>query len=131
MHLLAQMALARELPHTLNPAQVRCALTSVIRKMAEAPGTFDEKGWLRIGFCGHQPALAETYISTGSLYMCSTGLLPLGLPPDDPFWSGKPARWTSQCLWSGESVPADHAIKDVASIGIPDRGRDAESKSGG
>ena len=74
-------------------------MTGVIRKMTEAPGTFDENGWLRIGFCGHQPALAENYISTGSLYLCAAGLLPLGLPPGDIFWSAPPARWTSQKLW--------------------------------
>jgi hypothetical protein len=107
------------LPENLNPAQVRCALTAVMRRMMEAPGTFDENGWLRIGFCGHQPALAENYISTGSLYLCANGLLPLGLPAADPFWSGPPARWTSQKLWSGESLPADHALADVKTVEIP------------
>jgi hypothetical protein len=65
---------------------------------------------LRIGFCGHQPSLAEGYISTGSLYLCSAALLPLGLPPADAFWRDPAARWTSQRLWSGEELPADHAI---------------------
>ena len=111
--LLAQMAWQRELPAEIQPAQVRCALTAVIRRMLEAPGTFDDQGWLRIGFCGHQPALAETYISTGSLYLCTVGMLPLGLPPADEFWSGSPARWTSQKLWAGENVAADHALNDV------------------
>ena len=91
---LAQIALLRELPEKIKPAQVRCALTAVIRKMIEAPGTFDADGWLQIGFCGHQPALGEGYISTGSLYLCSVGLLPLGLPPGDEFWSAVPEPWT-------------------------------------
>jgi len=117
--LLGQIALQRELPENLNPAQVRCALTAVMRRMMEAPGTFDENGWLRIGFCGHQPALAENYISTGSLYLCANGLLPLGLPAAAPFWSSPPARWTSQKLWSGESLPADHALADVKTVEIP------------
>lgn len=117
--LLAQIALWRELPESLNPAQVRGALTAVIRRMMEAPGTFDENGWLRIGFCGHQPALAEKYISTGSLYLCATGLLPLGLPPTDLFWQGPPAPWTAQKLWSGESLPADHALGDVKTVELP------------
>jgi len=117
--LLAQMALLRELPESLRPAQVRGALAAVIRRMLEAPGTFDENGWLRIGFCGHQPALAEKYISTGSLYLCATGLLPLGLPPTDPFWTEPPARWTSQKLWSGDSLPADHAMSDVKTVDVP------------
>jgi len=111
-HALAQSALLRELPERIKPAQVRCALTAVMRRSLEEPGTFDESGWLRIGFCGHQPSLGETYISTGSLYMCCAALLPLGLGSSDPFWSGNAARWTSQLLWSGEDVAPDHAIKD-------------------
>jgi hypothetical protein len=117
--LLAQMALLGQLPEHLNPAQVRSALTAVIRRMMEAPGTFDENGWLHIGFCGHQPSLAENYISTGSLYLCATCLLPLGLSPADPFWSGPSARWTSQKLWSGESLPPDHALNDVKTVDVP------------
>lgn len=108
--LLAQMALRRELPEDITPAQVRCALSVVIRRMIEAPGTFDENGWLTIGFCGHQPGVGERYISTGSLYLCSVGLLPLGLPPSDEFWSARPADWTSRKIWSGQDMPVDHAL---------------------
>jgi hypothetical protein len=108
-HLLAAMALTRQLPETVTPAQVRCALTAVIRRMVQAPGTFDEQGWLTVGFCGHQPSIAESYISTGSLYLCSATLLPLGLQASDPFWSGPAQPWTSQKVWAGEDVPADHA----------------------
>jgi len=108
-HCLAQAALQGELPDRLPPAQVRSALTAAIGRSVEAPGTFDEGGWLRVGFCGHQPSLGEGYISTGSLYLCCTALLPLGLSPSSPFWSEPAARWTSQRLWSGEALPADHA----------------------
>src|SRR3954469_12379070 len=87
-HLLSAMALRKELPEGLAPEQVRSALTAVIRRMTEAPGTFDRNGWLRIGFCGHQPSIGEAYISTGSLYLCSAVFLPLGLPSADAFWSG-------------------------------------------
>ena len=116
---LAQISLLRELPDHTQPAQVRCALTAVIRKMVEVPGTFDANGWLQIGFCGHQPALGETYISTGSLYLCAVGLLPLGLPPTDDFWNAASAKWTSQKLWSGENLPADHAISDTRKVEVP------------
>ncbi|HJX30407.1 MAG TPA: DUF2264 domain-containing protein [Thermodesulfobacteriota bacterium] len=109
-HLLAQMALLHQLPKKITPAQVRCALTTVIRKIVEAPGTFDPKGWLKIGFCGHQPNMGEPYISTGSLYWCSVVLLPLGLPPKDEFWAAPPEDWTSRKLWSGQNMDADHAI---------------------
>ena len=111
-HALAQMAWMRQLPERVTPAQVRGALTTVIRKQIEAPGTFDENGWLRIGFAGHQPALAEGYISTGSLYLCATALLPLGLPASDPFWDSPEVPWTSQQIWSGKALPADHALAD-------------------
>jgi hypothetical protein len=109
-HLLAMMAQRRQLPEGLAPEQVRAALTAVIRKMIEAPGTFDAQGWLTVGFCGHQPSIAEAYISTGSLYLCSTALLPLGLPGSDPFWSNPAQPWTARKAWTGESVHADHAL---------------------
>lgn len=107
---LAQIALQRKLPETLKPAQVRCALTAVIRRCMEAPGTFDEGGWLRIGVAGSQPSLGETYISTGSLYLCTAVYLPLGLPPEDEFWTGEDVMWSSQKVWSGVDVERDHAV---------------------
>jgi hypothetical protein len=109
---LAQSALRRDLPEGVTPAQVRCAMTAVIRRMIEAPGTFDERGFLRIGFAGPQISLAEPYISTGSVYLCTTGMLPLGLPATDEFWTAPPTKWTSQRVYAGEQVPADHAIRD-------------------
>jgi hypothetical protein len=116
---LAQMSLLHALPEHIAPAQVRSGLTAVIRRVSEAPGTFDAGGWLQIGFCGHQPSLGENYISTGSLYLCTAGLLPLGLPPADQFWSAPAAKWTSQKIWSGEDLPADHAINDQHIADLP------------
>jgi hypothetical protein len=110
MQLLAQAALRKTLPEGVTPAQVRGALTAVIRRTLEAPGTFDQAGWLQIGFCGHQPGVGERYISTGSLYLCSVGLLPLGLPPADEFWAAAPQPWTSVRAWKGEEFPIDHAL---------------------
>jgi hypothetical protein len=107
---LAQMALRHGLPPGLAPAQVRSALTAVIRRTIDAPGTFDQQGWLRIGFCGHQPSVGESYISTGSLYLCAAGLLPLGLPASDDFWTMPPQPWTSVGAWSGAPFPIDHAL---------------------
>jgi hypothetical protein len=108
-HLLAQAALRHALPDGISPAQVRGALTSVIRRTLDAPGTFDSEGWLRIGLCGHQPGIGEPYISTGSLYLCSVALLPLGLPATDEFWTAPPQPWTSVKAWSGQPFPIDHA----------------------
>jgi hypothetical protein len=111
-HLLAQMALRRDLPAALSPGQVRCALTAVIRRTLEASGTFDDHGFLTIGLCGHQPGMAEEYISTGSLYLCTVGFLPLGLPPTDEFWTCGQTDWTSKRVWSGQDIGTDHAITD-------------------
>ena len=109
--LLAQLALQGSLPPELPPGQVRTALTAVIHRTMDVPGTFDAKGWLQIGLCGHQPAIGETYISTGSLYLCSVAFLPLGLPALDPFWSGPAMDWTAKKIWLGQDVKTDHAIK--------------------
>ena len=108
---LAQMALQRELPPELPGAGVRGALTAVIRRTMEAPGTFDAEGWLQVGAVGHQPSIRESYIATGSLYLCLAGLVHLGLPADDPFWTAPAVPWTQQRIWNGEDVPADHALK--------------------
>ncbi len=108
--LLADVALRHALPEDLSPEQVRCALAATIHRTLTPSGTFDAQGWLRIGLAGHQPALGESYISTGSLYLCANAFLPLGLPPDDRFWSAPDAPWSSQKLWSGEDMPNDHAV---------------------
>lgn len=107
---LSQIAWMHRLPQGITPAQVRCALTTVAKRMFTAKGTFDENGWLQIGFAGHQPTVAEGYICTGSLYLCSTGFLHLGLPPEDEFWKAPATSWTSQKVWSGEVFPIDHAL---------------------
>ncbi len=108
---LALAALRHRLPTEVTPAQARVALTSVIRRTLEAPNTFDAKGWLRIGVSGAQPGLGENYISTGSLYLCSAAFLPLGLAASDPCWNSPATKTTWQKVWSGEDLPADHAIK--------------------
>jgi hypothetical protein len=112
-HALAQAALRRRLPAELAPAQAREALTAVIARTLDAPGTFDEQGWLRIGLAGHQPGLGERYISTGSLYLCAFAFLPLGLPASDPFWTGPPVDWTGKRTWAGEQVPLDKAMTEA------------------
>lgn len=93
----------------IKPAQIRCALTEVIKRIM-ASGIFDDNGWLRIGLYGYQPGLGEEYICTGSLYLCSTVFLPLALSSDDPFWSGEDLKWTSKKIANGEDMPSDHSI---------------------
>jgi hypothetical protein len=108
--LLAQMALRDELPDDVKPAQVRAALTAVIQRTLGPAETFDADGWLRVGLAGQQPLLAEPYISTGSLYLCTFVFLPLGLSAHHEFWSRPAVDWTSRRIWSGQNLPADHAI---------------------
>lgn len=107
---LSMIALMHELPESIKPQQVRSALYTMIKRQTEAPGTFDKNGWLQIGIYGHQPGVGETYISTGSLYLCSEAFLVLGLPANDPFWQGKDEDWTAKKVWKGEPVAIDHAI---------------------
>lgn len=112
-HHLAHQAWRGTLPTEIAPAQVRCALTAVIRRTLEPAGTVDAGGWLQIGLAGHQPSLAEPYISTGSLYLCSLVFHPLGLPATDRFWRDPAADWTQRRIWSGADSPADHALKET------------------
>ncbi|MDE3234777.1 MAG: DUF2264 domain-containing protein [Bacteroidota bacterium] len=109
-HHLADMALRKQLPQALQPAQVRCALTAVIKKTLSVPGTYNKSGWLTIGLSGSQPGLADVYITGGSLYLTSLAFLPLGLPDTDEFWSAPARPWTSVKVWSGQDIPVDHAI---------------------
>lgn len=109
-HALSQAVLRHNLPKSISPAQVRSALTAVIKKQFVSNDNFDKNGWLVVGFTGRQSDISESYINTGSLYLCSAVFLPLGLPNDDEFWSLPYAKWTSLKAWSGENVNADHSI---------------------
>ena len=107
--MLAQ-AMLQQLPDTeLSPAQVRCGLTAVIRRVM-AFDNFDAEGFLRIGVCGHQPDMGEGYISTGSLYLCMAAFLPLGLPETAEFWAAPDMDWTQKRMWQGRAMSAEHSI---------------------
>ncbi len=108
---LALAALKHQLPSTLAPSQVRCALSAVIEKTL-TPASFDKNGFLVTGVCGYQPKIGEFYISTGSLYLCSAAFLPLGLPETDEFWSGEDKPWTQKRIWNGEDIDFDNKIID-------------------
>jgi hypothetical protein len=109
-HHLADMAWKGKLPAELKPAQVRCALTAVIKKTMESPATFTKDGWLVIGLYGAQPDIADVYNTTGSLYLCAAILLPLGLPDTNEFWTAPAEMWTAQKVWGGKDAPNDHAV---------------------
>ena len=112
MQALALVAQKKMLPQGVSQAQVRSLFYHIIKKQLEAPNTFDSKGWLQLGIAGHQPSIGETYISTGSLYLCSEAFLMLGLPESDSFWQGKDEDWTAKKVYKGLLVPIDHAISE-------------------
>lgn len=112
-HLLSQTSLQKRLPQRLKPAQVRSALTAVIKRQMEAKGTFDVKGWLMPGLVGHQPSLAEVYISKASGYYCCHVFQPLGLPANDPFWADPSMDWTTKLLWNGVDMNPDQSIDKI------------------
>lgn len=107
-HALSHAVLYKNLPEDLPPEQVRCAISAVISRTFFGD-IFDENGFLKIGISSFQPSLGEGYISTGSLYLCETAFLPLGLPDGHRFWTGMETKFTSQKIWSGEDIPADRA----------------------
>lgn len=107
---LALLSWRKNLPQELPEGQVRAAMTSVLKRMFSAEGNFTQKGFLQLGFAGHQPKLADWYTNNGSLYLTSLAFLPLGLPADDSFWTSSPQDWTSKKAWSGQDFPKDHAV---------------------
>lgn len=109
--LLAQAALQGFLPREVSPAQTRCALTAVLDKVMERSDMFDSAGWLQPGVYGCQPGLAEGYICEGSLYLCESVFLPLGLPEEHGFWRDPDTAWTQKRIWQGEDMPCDHALE--------------------
>lgn len=106
---LAQIALMEKLPSGVTPAQVRSALKAVVNRHHEQ-NLFDSNGWLQLGFAGHQPELAESYITTGSLYLCAQVYLILGLPSSSPFWKDPAEPWTQKKIWSNHSGLLDRAL---------------------
>lgn len=108
---LAQAALMDKLPEGVVPAQVRCGLSAVMHRMYDQCDNFDKNGWLVLGFCGHQPMIADYYTSTGSLYMATLGFLPLGLPANHKFWTDVPADWTSKKAWGSQPFKKDYHVE--------------------
>lgn len=107
---IAQLALEDLLPTEINPAQVRCALTAVMKRMF-IPSTFTAKGWLEMGLVGNQQdSIVDWYSNSGSMYITSLVFLPLGLPSTHQFWHGPFTDWTSRKAWSGQAFPIDHSI---------------------
>ena len=109
-HTLSQVSLLKVLPRNIEPSQVRSALTRVLRNLFEGNQNFANGNWLVLGLNGHQVDLAETDINTGSLYMCCSVFLPLGLDSNHPFWSSEAEEWTSLSAWNGHVTEKDQPL---------------------
>ena len=107
---MSQAVLLNILPRNINPAQVRCALTKVLVKQFSGNQNFTPDGWLFIGINGSQKDISEKDINTGSLYMCCSVFLALGLDADNDFWTSPSAEWTSLKAWNGSGVQRDQPI---------------------
>ena len=99
------------LPKTLSKGGVRSALTKVMMNMFKLKGNFNKKGFLSLGFSGHQPNVADIYCNNGSAYITSFIFLALGLPANHPFWTLPSEQWTSKKAWEGKPFPKDEHIK--------------------
>ena len=108
-HSLSQAALLKVLPRNINPAQVRSALTKVLQRQF-GNNNFTSDGWLIIGLNGSQIDISEKEINTGSLYLCCSIFLALGLRPDNIFWNGSSAEWSSLKAWNGHQIQPDQSI---------------------
>ena len=109
-HTLSQVSLLKALPKNMAHAQVRAALTKVLRNLFEGNQNFIKDNWLALGLNGHQAGIAETDVNTGSLYLCCAVFLPLGLDSNDPFWNDESEEWTSLKAWNGRETGIDQSI---------------------
>lgn len=107
---LAKLALDDALPKEISSAQVRCALTAVLKRLF-VPKTFTKEGYLTLGLVGDQQSgITDVYSNTGSLYITSLAFLPLGLPPAHKFWSDPFTEWTQLKAWGGKPFAKDYAV---------------------
>ena len=106
---LSQLALQNLLPSSLPRGQVRTALTAVVKRFLSNTDNFID-GWLSAGVNGHQPGMMNPYGDSGALYLVSLGLLQLGLPATDPFWTEPAVSCTQAQIWvEGKDIGLDEA----------------------
>lgn len=107
---LTKLALENALPEEIKPAQVRSALTAVLKRLFIAD-TFTAGNWLTLGLVGNQQnGIADSYSNTGSMYLTAYAFLPLGLPATDSFWADPFTEWTQLKAWGGKPFKKDYAV---------------------
>jgi hypothetical protein len=107
---LALLAWRKQLPQSLPEGQVRAALDAAHRALWNAPTNFTKDSYLTIGFVGAQPELGDWYSNNGSMYIASEGLLALGLPATDSFWTAPAQDWTQKRAFAGQRFAKDYAV---------------------
>ncbi|WP_206244924.1 DUF2264 domain-containing protein [Novosphingobium terrae] len=109
---LGLLALRKRLPALLPEGKARSALLAAQRRIFSNPGNFNAEGYLTLGFCGHQPMLADVYSNSGSMYLASLSLLPLGLGASDSFWTSPAQPWTQKLAYAGQPFAKDHYMEE-------------------
>lgn len=107
---LALLAWRKQLPASLPEGQVRSALHAAHKALWRNPSNFTADGFLTLGFAGHNPGIADTYSNNGSMYIAATGLLALGLPATDSYWSTPALDWTQKKAYANLPFPKDYAV---------------------
>ena len=107
---LAFLAWRKQLPASLPEGQVRAALQAVHEAIWSDPSNFTPKGYLTIGFAGHQPKLGDWYSNNGSMYICSESFLALGLPENDSYWTAPAQEWTQKKAFGHKPFPKDYPV---------------------
>ncbi|HEY0953366.1 MAG TPA: DUF2264 domain-containing protein [Roseateles sp.] len=107
---LALLAWRKQLPASLPEGQVRAALHAAHVAIWGGPSNFNKDGYLNIGFRGSQPELGDWYSNNGSMYIAAAGLLALGLPAGDSFWTAPALDWTQKKAFGGSRFPKDYPV---------------------
>ncbi|RZJ85378.1 MAG: DUF2264 domain-containing protein [Massilia sp.] len=107
---LALLAWRKQLPASLPEGQVRAALHAAHVAVWDGPSNFTKDGFLTIGFRGRQPELGDWYSNNGSMYIASAGLLALGLPAGDSYWTSPAQDWTQKKAFGGARFPKDYPV---------------------
>ena len=108
---LGLLAWRKRLPPSLPEGQVRAATLAAQRAIFRFPSNFNDKGFLTLGFTGHQPKLADWYSNAGSMYLVAESLIALGLPAGDSYWTAPALPWTSKKAFSGQEFPKDYYVE--------------------
>lgn len=104
---LAFLAWRKQLPQTLPEGQVRSAMHALHQATWRHADNFTSKGYLTLGFAGHQPHMADIYTNNGSVYIGTESFLALGLPENDSYWTSPGQDWTQKKAYSGQPFPRD------------------------